>query len=65
MGLQMSISETLYQRKQMYENMKVHGIKAQIESIGNNYEATYDFYNDIEDSQSSFWDAVCLRNQSS
>lgn len=58
MGLQMSISETLYQRKQMYENMKVHGIKAQIESIGNNYEATYDFYNDIDDSQESFDDRI-------
>ena len=37
MGLQMSEKETLYQRKQMYENMRVHGIKAQIDSIKDNY----------------------------
>ena len=54
MGLQMSDKETLYQRKQMFENMKVHGIKAHITSIGNNYEETYDFYNDIADSKQSF-----------
>lgn len=54
MGLQLSEKETLYQRKQMYENMRVHGIKAQIESIGDNYSETYDFYNDIIDEKSSF-----------
>lgn len=54
MGLQMTEKETLYHRKQMYENMKVHGIPAQIESIGRTYETTYDFYNDIESSETSF-----------
>lgn len=58
MGLQMSEKETLYHRKQMFENMKVHGIKAQITSIGDNYEETYDFYNDIVDSDKSFDDKI-------
>lgn len=58
MGLQMSEKETLYHRKQMYENMKVHGISARIESIGDDYDTTYDFYNDIIDSKESFDDAV-------
>lgn len=38
----------------MYDNMRIHGIKAQITSIGDTYEETYDFYNDIKDSESSF-----------
>ena len=54
MSLQMSEKETLYHRKQMYENMRVHGISAQIESIGDKYEETYDFYNDIIDKHESF-----------
>lgn len=49
MGLQMSKTETLYHRKQMFENMRVHGIPARIESIGGTEEeGTYDFYNDVE-----------------
>lgn len=58
MGLQMSEKETLYQRRQMFDNMKIHGIKAQIESIGNTYEETYDFYNDISDPSESFDDKI-------
>ena len=58
MGLQISEKETLYHRKQMYENMKVHGIKAQIDSIGNTYDQTYDFYNDIISSEESFDDKI-------
>ena len=54
MGLQMSERETLYHRKQMYENMKVNGIKAQIDSIKDTYEDTYDFYNDIIHEENSF-----------
>lgn len=54
MGLQMTGKETLYHRKQMYENMRVHGIKAVIESINDEYDSTYDFYNDISDDVSSF-----------
>lgn len=54
MGLQISEKETLYHRKQMYENMRVHGIHAEIESIGNNYDDTYDFYNDIQHEEESF-----------
>lgn len=54
MGLQLSEKETLYQRKQMYENMRTHGIKAQIESIGDVHHETYDFYNDIASSETSF-----------
>lgn len=54
MGLQISERETLYHRKQMYENMKVHGIRAQIESIGDTYDDTYDFYNDIIHEETSF-----------
>lgn len=54
----MTEKETLYQRKQMYENMKVHGIKAQIESIGDNYSNTYDFYNDITHEENSFDDKI-------
>lgn len=58
MGLQMSERETLYHRKQMYENMKVHGIKAQIDSIKDTYEDTYDFYNDIIHEENSFDDKI-------
>lgn len=58
MGLQMSDKETLYQRKQMFENMRVHGIKAHIESIGDTYDQTYDFYNDIVSSTKSFDDCI-------
>ena len=54
----MSAKETLYQRSQMFENMRVHGIKARITSIGSLYEGTYDFYNDIADSQESFDDTI-------
>lgn len=54
MGLQLTEKETLYHRKQMYENMKVHGISATIDSIGNTYEETYDFYNDIVNEETSF-----------
>ena len=50
----MSKKETLYHRKQMYENMRVHGVAAQIESIKDVYEETYDFYNDITDEKESF-----------
>lgn len=53
-----SEKETLYQRKQMYENMRVHGIAAQIESIGDVFEETYDFYNDIADENASFDDRI-------
>ena len=42
----------------MYDNMRIHGIRAKIESIGNSYEATYDFYNDIEDEETSFDDRI-------
>lgn len=52
MILQMSEKETLYQRKQMFENMRVHGIAAKIESIADNYNAAYDFYNDVVDEES-------------
>lgn len=58
MGLQMSEKETLYHRKQMYDNMRIHGISAKIESIGNNYGETYDFYNDIIDQEKSFDDTI-------
>lgn len=58
MGLQMSEKETLYHRKQMYENMRVHGISAQIESIGKDHGKTYDFYNDIADESQSFDDKI-------
>lgn len=34
--------------------MKVHGIRAQIESIGDTYDDTYDFYNDIIHEETSF-----------
>lgn len=54
MGLQMSTKETLYQRRQMYDTMRIHGIAARIKSIGDTYEETYDFYNDIVDEQQSF-----------
>lgn len=54
MALQMSEKETFYHRKQMFETMRVHGIKAQIESIRDKYDETYDFYNDIIDSKESF-----------
>ena len=54
MGLQISEKEVLYHRKQMFENRKVHVIKAHITSIGDNYEETYDFYNDIVSSETSF-----------
>jgi hypothetical protein len=58
MGLQLSERETLYQRKQMYENMKIHGIKAQIDSIKDTYNDTYDFYNDIIHEETSFDDKI-------
>lgn len=58
MGLQMSERETLYHRKQMYENMKVHGIAARIESIGDKFFEAYDFYNDIEDPETSFDESI-------
>lgn len=54
MGLQLSEKETLYQRRQMFDNMRIHGITAKIEPIGKTYDATYDFYNDIIDDKSSF-----------
>lgn len=54
----MSEKETLYQRKQMYENMRVHGIKATIDSIGNSHSVTYDFYNDIKSEEESFDDTI-------
>lgn len=57
MGLQMSSKETMYHRKQMYENMRVHGIKAQIDSIGDIHSDTYDFYGDIKD-ENSFDDSI-------
>ena len=53
MSLQMTSQETLYHRKQMFENMRVHGIKATITSIGDDYEETYDFYGDITASKLS------------
>ena len=58
MGLQISKKETLYQRRQMYDNMRIHGIKAKIDSIANTYDEAYDFYNDVIDSQSSFDDSI-------
>ena len=58
MGLQMSKKEVLYQRRQMYDNMKIHGLPAVISSIGNKYDETYDFYNDIIDSETSFDDRI-------
>lgn len=58
MGLQMSEKEVLYQRRQMFENMRVHGIKAHIDSIGDDYSSTYDFYNDIVDEKESFDNGV-------
>lgn len=54
MGLQLTEKETLYHRRQMYDNMRTHGIVATIESIGDEYEETYDFYNDIADEHTSF-----------
>lgn len=54
MGLQMTEKEVLYHRKQMYENMKVHGIPAHLHSIGNIHSETYDFYNDISSEETSF-----------
>lgn len=56
--LQVSEKEALYHRKQMFETMRVHGIPATIESIKDNYEETYDFYNDIEDHEESFDSAI-------
>jgi len=53
-GLQISKKEVLYHRKQMYENMKVHGISAVIDSIKDSYLDTYDFYNDIVGEETSF-----------
>ena len=58
MGLQLSEKETLYHRLQMYDNMRIHGISAQIHSIGNTYSETYDFYNDIEDEETSFDEVI-------
>lgn len=58
MGLQISEKETQYHRKQMFENMRVHGISAVIESIGDTYEESYDFYNDIVDKRTSFDDRI-------
>ena len=58
MGLQMSEKETLYQRHQMFETMRVHGIAATIESIGDTYDQTYDFYNDINDQKESFDNSI-------
>ena len=55
---QMSEKETLYQRMQMYENMRVHGISAKIVSIGDKYEESYDFYNDIIDKEESYDDSI-------
>lgn len=57
MGLQISEKETLYHRKQMYETMKVHGIPCTIESIANQYDKAYDFYNDVVD-DNSFDDSI-------
>lgn len=58
MGLQMTERETLYMRRQMYDNMKIHGIPARIEPIGSTYSENYDFYNDIKDEEESFGDAI-------
>lgn len=57
-GLQLSQKETLYHRKQMYENMRVHGIEARIESIKDNYDSAYDFYNDIDSESTSFDESI-------
>lgn len=58
MGLQMSERETLYHRKQMFENMRVHGIAAKIEPRNAIHQNTYDFYNDIIDEETSFENAI-------
>lgn len=58
MGLQISDKETLYQRRQMFDNMRIHGIKAQIESINDVHNDAYDFYNDIADPIMSFDDRI-------
>lgn len=49
--------ETLYQRKQFAENMKVHGIPATIQKIHTSHETAYDFYNDV-DEEDSFEDEI-------
>ena len=54
MGLQISERETLYHRKQMSEHLKVQGIRAQIDSLGETYDDPYDFYNDIIHEETSF-----------
>ena len=58
MGLQMSEKETLYQRRQMFDNMKTHGIKATIYSIQDKYIDAYDFYNDIINKDMSYDDKI-------
>lgn len=54
MGLQLSEKEVRYQRQQMYDNMQIHGIPAQIEPIVREYDVAYDFYSDIESDSDSF-----------
>jgi len=56
MGLQLTSRETLYHRKQFYENMIVHGISCRIYSLKRNDEEAYDFYNDIRDEELSYDD---------
>lgn len=41
----------------MYENMRVHGIPCKIESIADQHDKAYDFYNDIV-SDESFDDSI-------
>lgn len=54
MVYQINPKELLYQRKNFYENLQVHGIPCQIYSIHNTHSQAYDFYHDITDEESSF-----------
>ena len=49
MALQMTDRETLYQRKQFYETLDVHGLPCEIYSIGTDHEKSHDFYGDLKD----------------
>lgn len=58
MSLQLTEKETLYHRKNFYETMKVHGIKCKVYSIADKHEDAYDFYNDIQETESSYDDFI-------
>ena len=51
-GLRITEEEIFYHRKQFYENLLVHGLPCKIHSIKNNHEEAYDFYNDIDETES-------------